>query len=343
MRRVLIFVLFLSSIFAVAGPVTITVGLPRTGDVLCKGRPCQIRWSSSGVGDRVKVELINRMGIATLITKTLGTKNDGLLEFTPGDTISDGAYTVAVSSMDGRVRGVSGTFRIDPCLATAKPVSSPLEIMPIITLISPPTPSPSISFAAYIGGYMKVRWTARGRVPSPVTISLHPADCSGTGTYLSAANPAAGEQLVRIPTTVTWSYRNSSIRIGPAFGSPSDCHTFDLMEGPIVIAPTAGAVWRHGESYVVDWRHGSGGGWTTYILLVSEANIRRFDRFSATSDYILAENVPGVPSERRITVPASVAPGRYAIYLSCVGHIGRPASFGPQDGTCSEIFQVVAR
>jgi len=338
MRKIGLSVLIFAAVTAAASAATITVTSPRAGDVLCQGRAYQVRWTSSGVTGRVMVRLMQAGVVHSYLS--WDTENDGLFDYTVPNTVREGEYIVAVLSRDDRsASGQSGSFRISSCLVTAAP-PPPMEIMPQITITSPsrPTQADFIGFYGYVGGYMKIQWTTRGRMPSIVNITLHPVDCSGDGIYLSTANPSAGEQLVRIPTMVT-SEGLQSIRVGAFPGAPFGCSRFNLYNALIVTEPRLGSVWHPGESVAVRWR--GPGGFNTHLILASEGSIRRF-RFFDSSDRILAESIPASDGTRRITLPADLAPGRYAVYLACV--VGSAAHLcAVRDGTFSEIFQVVAR
>jgi len=325
MRKTSVLVLFLFAVLAVAGPKTITVGSPRAGDVLCKGKSYKIQWASSGVGDRVKVQLISRTGVAISITKTIGIENDGLLEYTPRDTTSEGTYTIAVSSMDGTVRGISGAFRIDPCLATLAP-PPPLEIVPTISI-----ERQNEHNAMWVGGAWKVNWTTIGRMPELVNIYLYPPGCSGTGTLLATARTSARSQWVRFPETLAGGYY--SFWVGQPGTSLSDCsERIQLHRQLMVTEPYAATVWHRGESVVVRWRRES-----AFITPLVDINLWR-EGMSPGTFYSLAYGVPETACLRRVTIPNDIPLGTYILVITFNGS-GGTRSCGPE----SEPFQIVAR
>ena len=241
MRKIFIRMTVFMIIAGMAWAGTITVSSPRAGEVLCKGRTYTIAWSSSGRIARVMVRLMRGSTVAANLSWS--TENSGRFEFAVASSIPEGEYTIAVNDVVDRAQGSeSGLFRVSACTMTvASP--APAEIMPQITVIYPGGPTGGY---IHVGGYCPVQWKTIGRMPDVVTISLHPADCSGTGTYLSTARTSAGAQYVRIPPTFGGEGVHS-IRVGVFGGSLGGCGQMRLVRDFQILYPTSGTVLRRGK------------------------------------------------------------------------------------------------
>lgn len=328
MRKTSLLVLVFFAVAAAAWAGTITVTSPRAGDVLCKGRAYQIRWTSSGVSGRVMVRLMQGRVAAAYLS--WDTENDGLFDYTVPNIVREGDFTVAVVSRDdSSVRGESGTFRISSCLVTAKTQSA--EIMPSITVLAFPSDE---MYKICITGIIRVRWSTRGRMPEVVHITLHPYSgsiCSGDGTLLSTVRTSAGEQYVYIPASVSDGYYN--IRIGQFHSSLFGCSPQFLINFVyIVTEPTRSSSCYRGDSIVVRWRSREPES-AVDIGIIGESSFGR-----RVVDSCLARGTANDGMER-VTIPASLPPGLYRIWLMhAVCTVGVPSC-----GSFSEPFNVSAR
>lgn len=327
----LIFIAVTASVWAGTG--TITVTSPRTGDVLCRGRAYPIRWTSSGVGDRVRVQIIRSSGVATYLA--MDTKNSGLFDYTVPATISEGNYTVAVMSLDGRVRGESGIFRIDLCTLTPVP-PTPMEIMPRINVTYPYT-----GRIQYVSELFGVRWTTTGRVPDRLMILLYPADCSDHhhSIILLTETPNDGHASVYTPPNVTPGIY--TIRVAE-FGNPIHgifgcSQPFEIRLEYSVYEPIRSSSCHQGDSIVVRWRSAVPGGDPVDIGIFQD----REWEIGTIRGPCLARGTAN-DGEARVTIPVDLTPGWYRICLRPNLCYGRSYIISADGGT-SGSFQVLAR
>lgn len=329
MRKFLVGAFWLVVMTGMVQAATIKVTSPRTGEVVCHGRDCTVTWTSSGKVGRVMVRLMRSGTVAANLSPA--TANDGRFDFTVAATIPAGNYRIEVQNLNRTAKGESGSFQISPCAPAPAP-PPPVAIMPQISITAPGRNS-----ALAVGGYFEVKWRTVGRMPEMIHITLHQPDCSGAGINLSTVRASAGRQVVRIPQSI----RPSSgqpihLRAGEFRTSLFACVQLDRIHcRNIIHEPNSTSIWHPGETVVVRWSVINSSGATTNIYMGSERNIFNHP-VAPCYDRLLARNIPN-SGEARVTLPADLAPGKYAVSVEK----------GEFDvyyfGTSSDIFQVAAR
>ncbi len=89
----------------------ITVTAPTTGTVWAKGTTKTVTWNKAGTQDaNVKIQLYR--GTTKALDITASTPNSGSFDWAIPATLANGTYTVRITTLDGKVKGISKSFTI---------------------------------------------------------------------------------------------------------------------------------------------------------------------------------------------------------------------------------------
>lgn len=120
MKQAVCLLIFSSIATLALGGQTITVTSPAVGNTWANGQTQNIVWTKSGNMDtRVLIRL--RQGDSALMTLSADTGNDGSFSWAIPTTVLPGQYYIRVRTLDGAVKGDSGTFTIAPALPPPPP------------------------------------------------------------------------------------------------------------------------------------------------------------------------------------------------------------------------------
>ncbi len=97
----------------VAGPPSLTVTSPATGNIIPVGGTPTIEWSKTGAQAAfVKIQLFR--GAAKALDIAAKTDNDGVFEWVVPPLPAATTYSIRITTIDGKVKGASGKFTIIP-------------------------------------------------------------------------------------------------------------------------------------------------------------------------------------------------------------------------------------
>ena len=213
----------------------INVSSPYSGQTLYHGQTYDISWSSSDVGDTVKIELYRNGYSYSTITSS--TDNDGAYSWTvPSSTYTGYNYQIKISNITDTVSDYSnGYFYIDSRSIT---VTSPFS-----------------SSAYYQGGMYTISWTSDDagnyvKIEIYKSGSYHSTIDSSVYTYNSY-----GSYSWIIPTSIS---PGSSYQIKVTSNSYSSVYDyssyFSIDERTITItSPSEDDIWWKGESSRITW------------------------------------------------------------------------------------------
>lgn len=162
---------------------TIIVTAPAAGTVWVKGVTKTITWTKTGTLDaNVKIQLFK--GKSNILDITLKTKNTGVYDWTIPKTLNNGFYTIAITTLDGKVKSKNVSLNItDGLIQVTQPEAG----------------------VKWINGTpQEIAWVSEGAVNNKVKIQLY----EGATKVLDIADnvpTASGKFTWNIPMTSTYS------------------------------------------------------------------------------------------------------------------------------------------
>ncbi len=210
----------------------IMVTAPASGTAWVKSTAETIAWSKLGMQDaNVMIQLYK--GTTKVSDISLSAPNNGIYNWLVPATLADGLYTIRITTLDGRVKGVSKRFTIADG---------------VITVIQPATGA-----KWYRGMPWDISWTTGGAVNANVRIQLNrgatkvldisPSTPMAGGTYhwtIPAAQAVAGNYSISVTALDNLARGKTA--------------NFSILSGDITVTqPAAGAVWPRGSTQVITW------------------------------------------------------------------------------------------
>ncbi len=217
--------------FSIIVPAII-ITAPASGTVWVKNAAKAITWNKLGMQDaNVMIQLYR--GTAKALDITLSAANSGSYDWFIPATLASGLYTIRVTTLDGRVRGISKPFTVANGIIRVG--------------------QPAAGVKWYRGMPWDITWTTEGAVNPNVRIQLNrgttkvldisPSTPTASGIYhwtIPAAQPVGGNYSITITALDNLARGKTGI--------------ISILSGAMDITqPAAGAVWQRGSTQAITW------------------------------------------------------------------------------------------